>query len=121
MNKSSKNQSTIDAADLAAAKEDIRHEIGYEEILSSRPESAGLLDVIVHEIATVELSDEAYVRIGKEKIRREKAVSHYYALTANHIIKIIDSVEAAPSEIKHLDNYVRKALYNAVQDFRAPE
>ena len=76
---------------------------------------------IVHEIASVELSDDAYVRIGKEKIRREKAVSHYYALTAVHVIKVIDSIEAAPSEIKHLDSYVRKALYNAVQDFRAPE
>lgn len=121
LNKSSQNQSTIDAADLAAAKEDIRHEIGYEGILSARPESAGLLDIIVHEIATVELSDDAYVRIGKEKIRREKAVSHYYALTAVHVIKVIDSIEAASYEIKHLDSYVRKALYNAVQDFRAPE
>lgn len=121
LNKSSQNQSTIDAAELAAANEDVKNEIGYDEILSSRPESAGLLDVIVHEIATVELSDDAYVRIGKEKIRREKAVSHYYALTAVHVIKVIDSIEAAPYEIKHLDSYVRKALYNAVQDFRTPE
>ena len=121
LNKSSQNQSTIDAAELAAAKEDIRHEIGYDEILSSRPESVGLLDVIVHEIASVELSDDVYVRIGKDKIRREEAVSRYYALTTDHIIKVIDSIEAAPYEIKHLDSYVRKALYNAVQDFRAPE
>ena len=121
MNKSSKNQSTIDAAELAAAKEDVKHEIGYEEILSSRPDSAGLLDIIVHEIASVELSDDAYVRIGKDKIRREEAVSRYYALTTGHIIKVIDSIESAPSEIKHLDSYVRKALYNAVHDIHIPE
>ena len=38
-----------------------------------------------------------------------------------HVIKVIDSIEAAPSEIKHLDVYVRKALFNAVHDIRAPE
>ncbi|MBR3560583.1 MAG: hypothetical protein IKN81_03520 [Oscillospiraceae bacterium] len=121
LSKTVKNQSTIDAAELAAAKEEVERDISYDEILSSRPESVGLLDVIVHEIASVELSDDAYVRIGKEKICREKAVSHYYALTAVHVIKVIDSIEAAPSEIKHLNSYVRKALYNAVQDFRTPE
>ena len=121
LNKSSQNQSTIDAAELAAATEDIRHEIGYDEILSSRPESVGLLDVIVHEIASVELSDDAYVRIGKDKIRRVEAVSRYYALSTDHIIKVIDSIEAAPSEIKHLDSYVRKALFNAVQGSHAPK
>lgn len=54
-------------------------------------------------------------------IRREEAVSRYYALTTDHIIKVIDSIEAAPYEIKHLDSYVRKALFNAVHDIRVPE
>lgn len=121
LSKTVKNQSTIDAAELAAEKEEVKRDISYDEILSARPDSAGLLNVIVHEIAVVELSDDAYVRVGKDKLRREEAVSRYYALTTDHIIKVIDSIEAAPYEIKHLDSYVRKALYNAVQDFRAPE
>ena len=66
----------------AEAHPEVKRDISYDEILSARPESAGLLDIIVHEIATVELSDDVCVRIGKDKIRREKAVSHYYALTA---------------------------------------
>ena len=95
--------------------------LSFVEASANLIEYIQLSRIIVHEIATVELSDDAYVRIGKEKIRREKAVSHYYALTAVHVIKVIDSIEAAPSEIKHLDVYVRKALFNAVHDIRAPE
>ena len=111
-----KNQSTIDAADLAAEKEDIKAEIGYDEILSSRPGSEALLNAIIHEIAVVELSTDKHIRIGSDNIIREEALAHFYALTSDHVYKVIDAIEGGSGEIKHLDKYVRRALYNAVPD-----
>ena len=63
---------------------------------------------------------DEYLRLSDDLCDYRAAID-YYALTTDHIFKVIDSIEAAPYEIKHLDSYVRKALYNAVQDFRAPE
>ena len=116
LSKTVKNQFKNDAVDLAETEETIKREIGYDDILTSRPESTGLLNVIVREIATVELSTDKYIRIGKDDIIREDALAHFYALKSNHIFKVIDAIDGISEEIKHLDKYVLKALYNAVPD-----
>ncbi len=111
--KTVQNQASSD--ELAQAVAEICREIDYDNLKERYPGKLATLNLIVNEMAAVEMSDADNIRIGSEDVPRCDAVGCFYALDTGDILKVMFAIGDAPGEIKHLSPYVRTALFNAAR------
>lgn len=97
-------------------EDEIREKIEYDCIASD--ENKNIVDAIVNVIFSVLNGKSATVRIGKDNIPREKAVSVFSALDSEHICYVLSGLEKSTEKIRNIKSYLTVLLFNASEQMQ---
>ncbi len=103
-----KNESSVC---YGVTEDEIREMIEYDCIASDK--NKNIIDAIVNVIYSVLNGTSRTVRIGKDNIPREKAVSVFSNLDSEHICYVLSGLEKSTEKIRNITSYLKVLLFNA--------
>lgn len=96
---------------IRVTEDEIREQIEYDCIVHDG--NRKMLDEIVMLMYEVMSGLSPTVRIGKEEITREDAVSRFRSLDSEHVEFVISSIDTNKTQIRNFKQYLITMLYNA--------
>lgn len=98
---------------MEETREIIRENIDYGQLLRDRPQDIGVLDGYVELMAEACCSRRPSVRICREEVPTAAVRERLLELERDHLLYVMECVNAAQGRIGNLKAYLLSALYNA--------
>ena len=91
----------------------IHENIGYRELLQSRPYDADLIDGYVELMVEVCCTRRETVRVNQEDIPASVVRSRLLKLDQEHILYVMEAMQRNTTRVANIRAYTLSALYNA--------
>ncbi len=103
--------------DTMATSHQIRDQIEYDSLIARSPHQRNLIDTIVHVMKESLCTNSPTLRVRQTNIPSTDVKDRMLKLDYFHIEYVCSCFESTNiSDIKHINAYIRTALYNAVEN-----